>query len=87
MNQFAFYTNDRINRHNVRVANATRAINFEMLRDNENNIDSNFDFLQIEISIKRVLKNIIDATNNEFANFFFENYEKIESICNNYRDY
>ena len=64
MNQFAFYTNDRINRHNVRVANATRVVNFEISRNDKNIIDSNFDSLQIEISVKRVLKNIIVTINN-----------------------
>ena len=66
MNQFAFYTNDRINRYNIRVANATRIVNFDILRNDENDIDSNSDSLQIAISIKRVLENIIVTINNQF---------------------
>ena len=67
INQFAFYTNDRINRHNARVANAAHIVNFDILRDDENDIDSSFDSLQIAISVKRVLKNIIATINNQFS--------------------
>ena len=67
MNQFAFYINDCINRHNIRVANATRIVNFDILRNDENDIDSNSNSLQIEISIKRVLENIIVTINNQLA--------------------
>ena len=67
MSQFAFYIDDRINFHNVRVANATRIVNIDILRNDENDIDSNSNSLQIEISIKRVLKNIIVTINNQLA--------------------
>ena len=67
INQSAFYTNDRINCHSARVANAARIVNFDILRDDENDIDSSSDSLQVEISIKRVLENIIATINNQFA--------------------
>ena len=67
MNQSAFYINDRINCHNVRVANAARIVNFNIYRNDENIIDSNFDFLHVEISIKRALQDIIVTINNQLA--------------------
>ena len=65
MNQSAFYINDRINRHNVRVANAARIVHFDILRDDENDIDSSSDSLQVAVSVKRALKNIIATVNNQ----------------------
>ena len=70
MNQFVFYSNDRTNRHNIRVANATlqidirRNANFEISQNDENIVDSNFDSLHVDISIKRFLQNITFTTNN-----------------------
>ena len=73
MNQFAFYTNDRTNCYNVRVANASlqiddrRDVSFQISQNDENNLNLNCDSLQIRISIKRVLQNFIATTNNQFA--------------------
>ena len=74
-NQFVFIFEKRKNCHNNLIANnATqinyrRDVNFNISQNNENNIDLNFDSLQIEIriSIKRVLQNIIDTINNQFV--------------------
>ena len=70
MSQIEFFADDRTNRYNVRVANATlqnddrRDVDFEISQNEENNIDSNFDSLQIRISVKRALQNIIVTINN-----------------------
>ena len=72
-NQFAFIVNTNIDRHSHRVTtliiqtNRRREIDFNISQVFQNNIDSNFDSLQIRISAKRVLQNIIAATNNQFA--------------------
>ena len=72
MNQIVFFANDRTNCYNARVANVAlqddnrRDINFEISQNEKNNIDSSFDSLQIRISIKRVLQNIIVTINNQF---------------------
>ena len=60
INQIVFFANNYTNRYNIRVANAIlqndnrRDVNFA--QNDKNNIHSNFDSLQIRISIKRVLK-------------------------------
>ena len=82
MNQSAFYINDRINCHNIRVANAIRIVNFDIYRNDENSIDSNLDSLQIRVSVKRALQNVIVTVNNQFSKKkkTFQKHEK--SIAN-----
>ena len=72
-NQFVFAVNEIIDRHNRHAVNKIvkiyrrRKINFNISQNDENNIDSNSNFLHVEISIKRVLQNIIVAINNQLA--------------------
>ena len=73
MNQIVFSAFNRTNCYNVRVANATlqdddrRDVNFEISQNEKKNIDSSFDSMQIRISIKRVLQNIVVTINNQFS--------------------
>ena len=78
-NQSMFTITKKNDDFNFRVAknviqiDRRRQINFDILQNDQNNIDSNFDslhdfdFLHVLISIKRVLKNIIITINNQFA--------------------
>ena len=71
--QFVFITRKRVNCYNRRDENTIiqidcrREIDFNISQNDENNVDSNFDLLHIEISIKHVLQNIIVAINNQFT--------------------
>ena len=72
-NQFVFTMKKLIDDYNSRVAYNIKQIdrrqemNFNILQNDENNIDSSLDFLHVEISTKHVLQNIIVAINNQFA--------------------
>ena len=70
-NFFVFVVNEIIDHHSRHAANKTlethrrRKINFNISQNDENNIDSSFDSLQIRISIKRFLQDIIVTINNQ----------------------
>ena len=71
--QFVFTTKERINCYSRRDENTIiqidrrREIDFNISQNDENNVDSSLDFLHVEISIKRVLQDIIATINNQFA--------------------
>ena len=71
MNQIEFFADNRTNRYNARVANATlqnddrRDVDFEISQNEKNDIDSSFDALQIRVSVKRALQNITATINNQ----------------------
>ena len=71
--QFVFTLKRRINRYSRRDENTViqidrrREIDFNISQNDENKVDSSFDFLHVEISIKRVLQDITATINNQFA--------------------
>ena len=72
-NSSVFVVNEIIDRHSRHAANKTlkihrrREINFNILQNDENSIDSSFDSLQIRVSIKRSLQDIIATINNQLS--------------------
>ena len=86
-NQFVFVVNEIIDRHNRYVANKIvkihrrRETNFNISQNDENNIDSNLDFLHVEISIKRALQNIIATINNQFTKQKKKRFKDFKNIA------
>lgn len=70
-NQFVFTIEKNIDDHsflavyNAKQIDRRQKINFNISQDEKNNIDSSFESLQVRISVKRGLKNITAAANNQ----------------------
>ena len=86
-NQFVFAVNEIIDRHSRYAANKTvkihrrREINFNISQNDENSIDSSFDSLHVEVSIKRVLQNIIVTINNQFTKKKKKRFKNFKNIA------
>ena len=86
-NQFVFAVNEIIDRHSRYAANKIvkthrrRKTNFNISQNDENNIDSNFDFLHVEISVKRVLQNITATINNQLTKKKKERFKNFKNIA------